>query len=257
LLYKWRQIGSTLGEITPEDLSRASCTFVASCGRSGSRWLSFAAEQLHSQVIGVHEALPNLRALSAGVYHGVFAESKAAREIFHMRSHHIATVGTLFRHGHYLESNLDLFSLGPCLRSAFPRSRFVGLVRDIRTWLPSAVSWTLYRFLRPRCPEVLEQWSGWSATKKAAWFWVERNGIIAADASQMFKLEELTTPEGWDVFWRACCLGRMCTDYPEPVLNFVVNHGTRPRVLWEDILKVERDAIMEMAGPLMGQFGYI
>jgi hypothetical protein len=86
-----------------------------------------------------------------------------------------------------VEVNNYIFPVLPELRRAFPEARIVHIIRDPRTFLPSALNrgWGL----NPHDPRMTpvhtgemkkDAWKDLTAVKKLCWYWLRTNAMILA-----------------------------------------------------------------------------
>jgi hypothetical protein len=170
----------------------ASMTFILSTGRIGS---IFLAQQLkrHPQLRLEMSAHPSFRYESFRYLkwrHRAFGNGAYRQWLplgFYYRRRLAASRRRLLRGGreHFVEINNYLFPMLPELKRAFPSAGIIHIIRDPRTFLPSALNrgWGLNPH-DPRMTPLLtgemtkNEWKGLSAVAKMCWYWLRTNAMI-------------------------------------------------------------------------------
>lgn len=168
----------------------SSPVFVLSTGRSGTHLLAALAERVRS--VEVHnEPVVELVPFAQQAYEADGSSFEALRTaVLFARLEVIA--GAYLRGDTYLETSPRMTFLAPHVVDAFPKARFLHLVREPCQFVTSAIRRGFYdgqytdaaRIVPVREPEK-SLWAGWSALQKNAWLWNETNAFIEAFKTQM------------------------------------------------------------------------
>lgn len=99
--------------------------------------------------------------------------------------------------GHYVEVNNYIFPLLPELKRAFPEANLVHVIRDPRTFIPSALNrgWCINRH-DPRMKAfhtgemTKDAWKTLTGAQQLAWYWMRTNAMILEAGPDMTILSE-------------------------------------------------------------------
>ena len=166
--------------------------FFLSPGRTATQWVAWVYDRLYRDVIGVHEAPPMIRDVGIA-YHGrAIKLHHATKPLQRARGPNIQAAKNYFKKKIYVEANNNLFSLCAPLRRAFPGCFIVGIVRDVRTWIPS-MSKRGYKNGVPWFPITETATPG---PEKLAWVWRDKIDAFKDCVDQLIRYEDLVGDEG-------------------------------------------------------------
>ena len=249
-------------------------TFILSTGRTGTMLIGWFFDRYAANAQALHEPFPNLRDVALQFAYGHVTQARTVRRLRRARHHWVRCQGNRLV---YLESNNRIWSLVPALRIVFPGCRIVHLIRDGRSFVPSAM---VHRggWFGPddRVPRLEAtglpsdpyggRWCTMSQVEKCAWLWQKQNRRIAAsleglDDVYTMRFEDLFSPEK-----RSGHLGRLIeivgadVGLSDDELNRVAatrrnasGQAAGHRYIWTT---ADWDRFIAIAGDLMRLFGY-
>jgi hypothetical protein len=166
----------------------------------------------------------------------------------------------------YVESNHNLFTAIPMIRSVLPEVLIVHVIRDGRETVTSWLNrYSYIRTLsltpmdRPGDPAA-EQWERWNPLQKTTWYWVMTNAIIqAAEPDLTVRFEDLfhESARGFEALLQRLEGVRYDLDALRAAVS--VKHHASSNALfppyrdWPDVWKRQFD---EIAGEAMVHHGY-
>jgi hypothetical protein len=176
--------------------SEAEVVFIISTGRTGTQFFERFFQSLFPDVLCFHEPQPDLFEIGMSKYRS--AGKNQIPEL--LRFQRLEQLGTFRKEKKslYVESNPNAFCLVPEIRQAFPKVRFVRIVRDPRTYMTSAYSKSptgdQLRFFygdndgRKRLTpfdindqKIMDKWAEFGRFERIAWFWNACNRIMRDD----------------------------------------------------------------------------
>jgi hypothetical protein len=166
--------------LTDTVVEQVEPVFVLSTGRCGTKWLAALLAE-SDLAFANHELQPRLIRQGQRAYETLpdrldhFAEIvRAARDDMISASYQAERI--------YVETNHFITFLAPALMAAYPRSKFIHLVRHPGDFVRSGMrrNWYgghTYDVGRIR-PSTLEEWEGLSQFERVAWLWNETNAVV-------------------------------------------------------------------------------
>ncbi len=241
--------------------------FILSHGRAGTMWLARVIQSMFPNVISVHEPPPMVKVLALEYHYGNISSEIAVQGLLQARKSHISATIKKFKALYYIEINRNLFSLAIPLRTAFPRAKIYGLIRNGRDFLVSMLNKNFYgKRLAPGLgggkPYLESQESWWesaSQVEKISWHWITKINSFKDQVDALFKIEDLKTKAGFENFIKQVFgssnknVQRMYTHLSQQKIN----RGTKWKIaLYSDLSRSDKDAFNRIAGKTMEELGY-
>lgn len=165
--------------------------FIVSTGRTGTEFLANFFNENFKQTIAYHEPAPDLFDLGVDSVR----KKKSERKIFNcLKRARFPLIRSLGKNTIYVESNNNLVLLLPTLIKAFPKAKFVHVIRNPKSYVRSAYSkshgkakYTLFGESDPRKrltakddinDPFYSQWDHFSQFQKVCWHWHKYNLMI-------------------------------------------------------------------------------
>jgi len=241
--------------------------FVLNHGRCGSKWLSRAMRVCCPGAVAVHEPPPMIKVLALEYYYGNVLRGDAIQMVRSARLPHITATAKYFKLNHYVEINRNIWSLAGPIGAVFPKSRFLGLVRDGRDFVTSMMNKNFYGDDnrsgkgggRPYLENIGPSWGACSQVEKLALHWVTKCRYIIRDSERVFRHEDLTTST--ETFKQMMSVVNIPVDADEHVFNRLkskrVNRSNNPKYQrFSDLSLRDREAFYDVAGKMMIELGY-
>ena len=173
--------------------------FFLSPGRTATQWIAYIYHILYNNALAVHEAPPMIRSVGIAYHVDAIKTHQAAKILKAARGPNIAAARNYFKKSFYVEANQNLFSLSAPLRRAFPDCFLVGIVRDIKTWLPSMAR-KGYRdgvpWFKPKNGYLRDT----SGPEKLAIYWKEKIESFRNKVDLIFRYEDIISENGYTMF---------------------------------------------------------
>lgn len=232
--------------------------FFLSPGRTGTQWIAYLYNILYGNVLAVHEAPPMIRSVGIAYHIGAIKTHHAYKMLAQARNPNIQAAKNYFKKAFYVEANQNMFSLSAPLRRAFPDCFIVGIVRDVKTWLPS-----MYRkgyregvpWFKPReaYPENA------SGPVKLAIYWKEKIEAFKDKVDLLFRYEDLVAEDGFNRFNKIAEMIGLRDIKPaefQAVRGKILNGTSRRKQKGDFWNRPEMDQIYNIAFDLRDQLGY-
>jgi hypothetical protein len=235
--------------------------FITSTGRTGTDFFTTLFNNYVENTWSLHEPKPAFRRRS----HQLLNRNHNAYDILYFK------LPRLYRHRKknaewYIETNYHLATCFDFLRTVFPGSLIIHVIRDgrevVTSWL-NKYRYITNEHLLPghiRDDEAMEKWSVWNPLQKLAWYWkTVNNYAYSKNPDVWIQFEEIFKGDKKGIYR---ILDRFegigyAPEQVEQLLNRKVN-STRNRFFpdyqkWPEKWK---DQFWEIAGNTMQKFGY-
>ncbi|WP_440903943.1 hypothetical protein ACMZOO_14020 [Catenovulum sp. SX2] len=174
--------------------SQVDATFIISTGRTGTRFLADKLSKYANHALVHHEPQPNLQKEAFEYYSQGKVDSDYCALFKMNRLNMLDELRSLGR-STYIESNGGITFMLPHICSLFKSCNVIHIVRDPRTWIPSAYSRTQIRngkselkYLRDSSwvvsPQNLEndpyrnRWQNMNLIERLSWIWEFKNRYV-------------------------------------------------------------------------------
>ncbi len=162
--------------------------FIISTGRTGTKFLAKLLNN-YSSVFSVHEPRPHFLRLGYNYAIGNSSFEEARKKIKKFRIIQLKKI-SVNNQTFYIEANNRLFSLIPVLKSIYPNSKFIHIIRDGRDIVRSGMNRNWYKStdhtFRLQAVDFIDdiynsKWNSMNRFEKICWLWQKKDGIIYRD----------------------------------------------------------------------------
>jgi hypothetical protein len=251
---------------------------VVSTGRTGTKALATHLGACYPQVVALHEPPPTrflLRRTANRFLCGRLSRDELVKILREYRAQPLTgPTQTL-----YVESNPGLAGFLDAFPDVFPDFQVLHVVRDPRTYIPSALNWGVFRgvkgmfakwlpFWLPK-PEIARAdarvvWRQLSPVEKLAWHWqfinehLNRGRQMYPDRYHVIRFEDLFARDGSGLADAVRWMGLPATEGLALAANSENVNASRPgrAVKWRDWPDTDKRAALRFCAPLMRTYGY-
>lgn len=252
--------------------------FLLSTGRTGTSATARYLNEAFEGVCALHEPRPSrsLRLASNAFLAGLTTEEWMIERLVKSRQRLCASVTEPV----YVESNPYMNGFLSVLDQVFDRPHVVHIIRDPRTFVPSALNFGglrgfkwLFTTLVPNWmikPEKINpttglRWRRMTSIQRFAWFWrtvnvhLEQGKSLFPGRYRRVFFEDLVEPGGSGIRELAQWIGlEERSGRLEHLIARKVNPSRRRSVPpWEEWLEPDQAAVLEFCRPLMQKYGYL
>lgn len=251
---------------------------IVSTGRTGTKALAHHLNACYSQVLALHEPSPTRfrlrRAANRYLCGRLTGEQLVA--ILSAERKALRNGGT---HTVYVESNPGLAGFLDAFGQVFDDFRVVHVVRDPRTYIPSALAWGVFRGAKRLLAEFLPFWLpkpdhlpdpgglAWrrmSHPQRLAWYWsfinrhLDRAPGLYPGRCMRITFESLFARDGSGLARLVEWIGLPPTDRLTLSANSENVNASRKRAgtRWAEWDDRDRRAVLSLCAPMMATYGY-
>ncbi len=250
---------------------------VVSTGRTGSKALAHYLNEAFTGVRALHEPRPSyrLRIYSGARLAGKVSPDRLVKVLTKARRRLVEQI----RAAVYVESNPFLYGFVDVFPDVFERAKVVHVVRDPRTYIPSALNFRSHQGVKRLANSILpywvikpesvrpgptRTWAQMTAVEWQAWVWDLINRHISQAARQygddylFVRYKDLMRPDGSGIRKLADWIGaEESLGILDQLLKTKVNASRSEEVpSWDRWKEEDRQLVAKYCGSLMERYGY-
>lgn len=251
---------------TPQLIPPIKTIFITSSGYTGTHWIVRAMDALTFNGLNVHEPYPSVAGLGNAVYRNEISQEEAKSVFYTTRKSLVQAVRLKLRRVHYLEANQDLALLIPTIKLCFNKAIIVGMIRNGRHFVESAMERSMYAYCKPwwlyPIDGSIPGWSTWTRVMRLSWYWATKTRAVVKDSHIVVRFDGLFNTdynEAYNSFKSIMDFIRI--PWSQDITTFMTIHGKKSNssgvILGSMKWTPAEDAVFDKyCGPLMKELHY-
>ena len=253
---------------------------IVSTGRTGTKALATHLTTAYpGTVLALHEPPPTRFSLRRASNKALVGRA-TREELTDLLTKHRTEVLRSLKQTHYVESNPGLSGFLDVLGEVFPNLQILHVVRDPRTYIPSALNWGVYSGLKNLLVNTIPYWlpkpeklqppsseppyARMTPIQRLAWHWklvnefLDRGPALYGDRYHRVKFEDLFAKDGTGFAWFTRWAGLPPTPNLTASANAENVNASTPGQSrrWSDWTNEEKRSLLHYCAPLMRSYRY-